>query len=135
MVESVKSFSTYNVGDGNLKNLTASFSEKLKGKFPGKVPVIITLDKLMTDFELTRTKFLVDSNVTVGAFQYTLRKYIVSKKSVSQKPIDASTSLFIFYGNPPKSIPRATATIGEVYEEHASEGFLNATVLRESTFG
>jgi hypothetical protein len=135
MVDSINNFNTYNVRDGLQQNLTASFSEKLKNKFPGKIPVIITLDKHMSDYELTRSKFLVDSNVTVSSFQYTLRKYIKNKKSVTTKLIDPAISIFVFYGNPAQNLPKALDTLGDVYNGHSSNGFLFATVLRESTFG
>lgn len=135
MVESINNFNTYNVRDGLQQNLTASFSEKLKNKFPGKVPVIISLDKHMSDYELTRSKFLVDSNVTVSSFQYTIRKYIKNKTSVATKVIDSSVSIFVFYGDPAQNLPRASDTLGDVYNGYSSNGFLFATVLRESAFG
>lgn len=135
MVESVNSFNTSNATGGIGQSLTRSFSEKLRNKFPGKIPVIVSLDKYMlTDYEMSREKFLVDGNVTVSSFQYTLRKYIMNKKTVSSKVMDSSVSIFVFYGDP-QTIPRASDTIGDLYTQHSSNGFLFATVLKESTFG
>lgn len=114
--------------------LDEDYAKKLQMKFPGKIPVILQVDKTMSAYELTREKFLVDEHISVSAFQVTLKKYIKHKNSISHV-MDSTTAIFVFYGTPAMNLPKATDTMGTVWNSLQTNGFLYATIFKENTFG
>lgn len=74
--------------------------------------------------DIDKKKYLVPSDLTVGQFQYVIRKRI---KLAPEK------ALFIFVSN---SIPPTASLMSTVYEEQKDDdGFLYVQYSGESTFG
>ena len=75
--------------------------------------------------EITKNKYLIPLNITVGQLVYVIRRRI---------KLNEQQALFIFVNN--TTIPTLNSTIGETYRDHANEdGFLYITYAAENTFG
>jgi len=100
--------------------------ERVTKKYPGRVPVFVFRAKdNTTDIpDITKHKYLVPSELTVGNFIYVIRK---------QLKLTPEMALFVFVGN---TLPMSSMTMGELYQNHKSEdGSLRLTYASESTFG
>lgn len=107
-----------------------SFYERLKesqsmiNKYNNKIPVICEKPKKVKVPDISKTKFLVSRDLTIGQFIFIIRKFI---------DINENTALFIFIGD---YIPPNSACISDIYNYHKeSDGFLYITYSIESTFG
>ena len=94
-------------------------------KYPGKIPVICEKLKNTKNMpNISKTKFLVSRDLTIGQFIYIIRKFI----SVHQ-----NTALFLFIGD---IIPPTSAYISDIYNIYKdTDGFLYITFSTENTFG
>jgi GABA(A) receptor-associated protein len=103
----------------------SSESERVRQKYPDRIPVICEKDpRSNNEIVLTKNKFLVPSDLTVGQFVYVIRKRI---------SLSPEKALFMFINN---IIPPTSALLSTVYEEQKDlDGFLYTKVSLESTFG
>merc|ERR1712170_56486 len=85
--------------------------EKIRRKYPDRVPVIVEKSPKARIGDLDKKKYLVPSDLTVGQF------YFLIRKRISLRPEDA---LFFFVNN---VIPPTSATMGSLYQEHHEEDF------------
>merc|ERR1711962_773130 len=85
--------------------------EKIRKKYPDRVPVIVEKAPKARIGDLDKKKYLVPSDLTVGQF------YFLIRKRISLRPEDA---LFFFVNN---VIPPTSATMGSLYQEHHEEDF------------
>lgn len=98
--------------------------EKIRKKYPDRVPVIVEKSPKASIVELDKKKYLVPSDLTVGQFYYLIRK------RVELRPEDA---LFFFVNN---CIPPTSTTMGTLYEAHHEEDyFLYIAYSDESVYG
>merc|ERR1712080_282951 len=98
--------------------------EKIRRKYPDRVPVIVEKSPKARIGDLDKKKYLVPSDLTVGQFCFLIRK------RVSLRPEDA---LFFFVNN---VIPPTSATMGSLYQEHHEEDFfLYIAYSDESVYG
>ena len=106
-------------------NERKSESEHMLHKYPSKIPVICEKFKKAKNMpNISKTKFLVSRDLTVGQFIYIIRKFI----SVHQ-----DTALFLFICD---IIPPNSAYISDIYNGYKeSDGFLYITFSTENTFG
>ncbi|GAU95000.1 hypothetical protein RvY_06690 [Ramazzottius varieornatus] len=99
-------------------------AEKMRRKYPDRIPVIVEKSPKARFADLEKSKFLVPSDLTVGQF------YFLVRKRIQLRPEEA---LFFFVNN---VIPPSSATMGTLYEEHHDEdGFLYIAVSDESVYG
>lgn len=99
--------------------------EVIKQKYPTYIPIIVHThgkDKI----GLTKRKFLVGGEITVGQFLCILRK-----KISKMKPNEA---IFLLINN---TVPVQTATLSTVYHQHVdiNTNMLRITICKENTFG
>ena len=80
--------------------------EKIRRKYPDRVPVIVEKSPKARIGDLDKKKYLVPSDLTVGQF------YFLIRKRISLRPEDA---LFFFVNN---VIPPTSATMGSLYQVH-----------------
>lgn len=93
-------------------------------KYPERVPVIIEKEPTAQVGDLDKKKFLIPSDISVSQLIWIIRKRI----SLSQEK-----ALFLYIG---RTIPLASASIGQVYEENRDEDdFLYISFSGENTFG
>lgn len=85
--------------------------EKIRRKYPDRVPVIVEKAPRARLGDLDKKKYLVPSDLTVGQF------YFLIRKRIHLRPEDA---LFFFVNN---VIPPTSATMGSLYQEHHDEDF------------
>ena len=95
-------------------------------KYPDRIPIIVERSKTCNvDIdEIDKKKYLVPNDLTVGQFQYVIRKRI---------KMQPEKALFVFIGN---ILPPTSQLISSVYKEHLDEdGFLYINYSGENTFG
>merc|ERR1712243_363883 len=98
--------------------------EKIRRKYPDRVPVIVEKSPKARIGDLDKKKYLVPSDLTVGQF------YFLIRKRISLRPEDA---LFFFVNN---VIPPTSAIMGSLYQEHHEEDFfLYIAYSDESVYG
>merc|ERR1712202_115274 len=98
--------------------------EKIRRKYPDRVPVIVEKSPKARIGDLDKKKYLVPSDLTVGQF------YFLIRKRISLRPEDA---LFFFVNN---MIPPTSTTMGALYQEHQDEDFfMYIAYSDESVYG
>jgi len=98
--------------------------EKIRRKYPDRVPVIVERAPKAKLEELDKKKYLVPSDLTVGQFYYLIRKRIHLK---------SDEALFFFVNN---VIPPTSATMGALYQEHhEDDNFIYIAYSDESVYG
>jgi len=98
--------------------------EKIRKKYPDRIPVIVEKAPKSRLRDLDKKKYLVPSDLTVGQF------YFLIRKRIHLRPEDA---LFFFVNN---VIPQTMATMGQLYQDHHEEDlFLYIAYSEESTYG
>lgn len=99
-------------------------SEKIRSKYPERIPVIVEKAPNSQVPDIDKRKFLVPNDISVAQFVWIIRKRV-------QMP--SEKALFLFVG---KVLPQTSASMGQIYEEHRDEdGFLYVCYSGESTFG
>ena len=94
--------------------------EKIRRKYPDRVPVIVEKSPKARIGDLDKKKYLVPSDLTVGQF------YFLIRKRISLRPEDA---LFFFVNN---VIPPTSATMGSLYQVKIFFVKLSKIYLRNS---
>lgn len=98
--------------------------ERIKKKYPDRVPVIVEKAPKSRIASLDKKKYLVPNDLTVGQFYFLIRKRI---------QLRAEDALFFFVDN---CVPPTSATMGALYQEHADEDkFLYIAYSDESVYG
>mmetsp|Transcript_16583 Transcript_16583/g.33064 ORF Transcript_16583/g.33064 Transcript_16583/m.33064 type:complete len:117 (-) Transcript_16583:1086-1436(-) len=102
-----------------------SEASRIRSKYPDRVPVICERSPTTTTLpDIDKKKYLVPADLTVGQFQYVIRKRI---KLAPEK------ALFVFVNG---TTPPTSHLMSTVFEEARDEdGFLYVTYSGESTFG
>lgn len=103
--------------------------DKIRGQYPSRVPVIVALQKRRSClFRLSKEKYLVPDDMTMGAFIHETRKHIEGE-------FRPSTSLFAFVGS--GVLPPMSYTVNAMWEKHrdVEDGFLYITLTEENVFG
>lgn len=98
---------------------------RIRAKYPDRVPVIVNKDPRDKDTpDIDKKKYLVPGDLTIGQFQYVVRKRI---------KINSEKSLFMFING---KLPASSQLLRTVYEENQNDdGFLIITYSGENTFG
>ena len=98
--------------------------ERIRNKYPDRVPVIIEKRKDSDIQDIDKQKFLVPDDLTVGQFIHVIRKRI---------SLPPDMSIFIFVNN---TLPLISDSIIKVYQQQKDEdNFLYMIYSGESTFG
>lgn len=93
---------------------------------PHRIPTYVEFDKSAQHCikKLVKSKYLVPSDMTLGQFNYTVRK---------QMECPPEVALFSFVGT---FIPPTSCIMSAIYERHKTkDGFLVITCSAENTFG
>lgn len=85
--------------------------EKIRRKYPDRVPVIVEKAPKANIGDLDKKKYLVPSDLTVGQF------YFLIRKRIHLRPEEA---LFFFVND---AIPPTSATMGSLYQDHLEDDF------------
>lgn len=98
---------------------------RIRNKYPDRVPVLVGKSPSTTAPDIDKHKFLVPMDLTMGQFQYVIRKRL---------KLSADKALFIFVGG---TVPPTSSLISTIYEEFKDleNNFLFITYSMESTFG
>ena len=104
--------------------LRCAEAQRIREKFPGRVPVIVERAARTDAPLIDKKKFLVPSDLTIGQFVYVIRKRI---------NLPPEKALFLFVGN---TLPTTGSLMRELFAQYTSEdGFLYCTYSGESAFG
>lgn len=103
-----------------------SESQKIRAKYPGRVPIICEKDPRSFDIpDIDRKKYLVPEDLSIANFMYVIRKRI---------KIRPDKSIYLFIDN--HIMPATAQLISILYNDYKNEdGFLYITYAGESTFG
>ena len=101
-----------------------SESERIREKYPDRVPVICEKSERSDVMDIDKKKYLVPSDLTVGQFIYVIRKRL-------KLPPEQAIYLFV-----DGSIPATSELMSGVYQDHVAEdGFLYMNYSGENVFG
>ena len=101
-----------------------SEAEKIRQKYPDRIPVVVERVQNSQIPEIDKRKFLVPNDISVAQFMWIIRKRI-------QLPSEKAIFLFVN-----KTIPQSSATMGQIYSNFKDEdGFLYIAYSGENTFG
>ncbi|PRP83083.1 autophagy protein 8 [Planoprotostelium fungivorum] len=104
-------------------NRRKEFAEKIRGKYPDRIPVIVEKAPKSDAPEIDKKKYLVPADITAGKFIFEIRKQI--KLSPDQ-------AIFLFVND---TIPATGQLMSQIYEKNRDEdGFLYVTYSGENTF-
>lgn len=99
-------------------------SSRLMNKYPDRVCVIVGKQDSSDIPDINKHKFLVPRGLTVGQFQYVIRKKIQCRPE---------QGVFMFING---KLPPNSTIIGQVYNENKNEdGYLYVIYAGENTFG
>lgn len=99
---------------------------RLLSKYPDRSPVVCEIARNSKDLVLTKTKFLVPRDLTIGHLLAIIRKHITG--------LNPAQSIFLFTEK--GTLPMTSQIIGSIVNEHKNlDGFLYLTVSGENTFG
>jgi GABA(A) receptor-associated protein len=99
-------------------------SERIRDKYPDRVPIVLIKATGTKLPDIDKYKFLVPGDLTITYFQTVIRKRLVLKQE---------EALYLFCGN---TIPTQTNSLNEIYKKNKDEdGFLYLTYSTENTFG
>ena len=100
----------------------------IMAQHPDRVPCWIERqagDKSIPDVPDGKNKFLIEKKMTVGQVMYIIRRRV---------KVDEKKAIFLFVNG--NILPPNTASMGQLYREHAGEDLLlRMTYRAESTFG
>jgi GABA(A) receptor-associated protein len=100
---------------------------RVRVKYPDRIPIIVHRSESAGSGvpQIDKHKFLVPSDLTMGQFQYVIRKRLT---------LSPEKALFLFVNN---TIVPTSSLVSSVYEEYQDERtmFLYVTYAMENTFG
>lgn len=101
-------------------------STRIRDKYPDRIPIICEKRARDTHIPpLTKYKYLVPADFTVGQFIHVIRKKI---------ELTPEQALFVFLDN--NTMPSTHQILGHIYDENRNEdGFLYIIYTGENTFG
>eukprot|EP01069_Polyplicarium_translucidae_P009080 Polyplicarium_translucidae@DN3287_c0_g1_i3.p2 len=109
-------------------------ANRIRQKYPNRVPVICEKAARSNLPEIDKKKFLVPMNMLIGEFKYIIHKHI--NQCAAEQGMGHVTSdrtIYLFVNN---TAPKAGALVQEVYEQHVAEdGFLYVEYAAENTLG
>lgn len=102
-------------------------ADRLREKYPDKVPVIVQVAKSSEIPQTRKPKYLMPKSISIGKVQTILRDYL------KDQDFDESKALFIFVKD---VMPMISETLGDLDDQHRNEdGFLYLSYSGENTFG
>jgi GABA(A) receptor-associated protein len=100
---------------------------RVRNKYPDRIPIIVHRSKVAgSDVpQIDKHKFLVPSDLTMGQFQYVIRKRLT---------LSPEKALFLFVNN---AIVPTSSLVSKVYDDYQDEDnmFLFVTYAMENAFG
>merc|ERR1712187_281569 len=107
-----------------------SEAERIRNKYPDRIPVICEKARTSTLPEIEKKKFLVPGTMLCGEFKYIVHKHI---SQVADAPLASDQTIYLFVNG---TSPKTGALMSEIYEQHKSDdGFLYITYSAENTLG
>jgi len=102
------------------KEFTKEHAEAMKIKNPDRIPVIV---KTCDGINLKKNKYLVPLDLTIGQFQYVLRK---------NTNLNSSEAFFLFINS---KLIQSSMMMQNVYELYNKDGFVHIHLAKENVFG
>ena len=98
--------------------------ERIKNKYPNRIPIIVKKKKDCELPDIDKSKFLVQKDMIINQFIYIIRK------KINLKPNEA---IFVTINN---QMCISNQSLSEIYDKHKNDdGFLYITYSSENTFG
>jgi len=105
--------------------LTYGEIDRIKKKYPGKLPVFVTKSLSARDIpDLPKHKFLVPNNISISQFIWIIRRQI---------KLPPEKALFVFVNN---TLPTSSTLLSELYSMYkCPDGALRMVYISENSFG
>ena len=99
-------------------------SERIREKYPDRLPIIVKKDKNCILQDIDKEKYLVPKDMSLSQFMFVIRKRI---------HLDPATALFILING---NLINGTKIMSDIFTEYKQEdGFLYVVYTGENTFG
>jgi len=99
-------------------------AEKIRSKYPDRIPVIVEKAPRSTAPEIDKKKFLVPADLTVSKLAFEIRRHL---------RLAPEHGMFLFIND---TLPPNAALLQQIYEKYKDpDGFLYVTYASENTFG
>lgn len=101
-------------------------SSRIKQKYPDRIPIIVEKAKSCNNIDdITKHKYLVPKNLTMGQLIYVIRKKITT--------LDSHKAMFVFIN---KEMPATGDMVSVLFDKHVDEdGFMYIEYSGENAFG
>jgi GABA(A) receptor-associated protein len=100
-------------------------ADKIRARFPEKIPVIAEKGKNSKLIQAEKTKFLIHEDMTLAQFMVVLRRRLT---------LECEDALFIYVGD--NTLAATSMSMGSLYKDFVDpDGFLYLTYCSENTFG
>jgi len=113
--------------DNSTSLYTREEAMRVRAKYPDRIPVIVNRsNSASVDVPyIDKHKFLVPADLTMGQFQYVIRKRLT---------LSADKALFLFIND---SVTTTNSLVSSIYEQYHDKDtmFLYVTYSMENTFG
>ena len=104
--------------------LRKSEAERIRSKYPDRIPVIVEKNPKNQIADIDKHKFLIPSELTIGQLMFIIRKRI---------NLNQEQAIFLFVNN---RLPQATEQVSSIYDKEKDEdGFLYIHYSGENCFG
>jgi GABA(A) receptor-associated protein len=98
--------------------------DRLRKKYPDRVPVFLIKGNCSTTLDIPKNKFLVPSMLTLGEFTHSIRKLY---------KLDPSKAMYFFIND---TLPNNSELISVIHDKYKhADGTLHLVYSEENTFG
>ena len=105
-------------------------SQRIRTKYPDRVPVICEKASRSDLPDMDKKKFLVPGTMLCGEFKYIVHKHLTQMGTTA---VASDQTIYLFVN---RTSPKTGALMSEVYEQHKSDdGFLYIEYSAENTLG
>ena len=109
---------------------------RIKSKYPDRIPIIVSKDPNCKLNNISKEKYLVQAELTIGQFM------IIIREKASLKPEETINLFIIDYDNN-QILVQSSATLGSIYDRYVSQcqnsknydGYLYFVYTSENVFG
>ena len=108
-------------------------SQKIRGIYPDRVPVIVLMPASIKHLTLTKTKYISPNDITIAKFLIELKKFCLSNRSGSNGLIKSDETIYLSAKNQILPMSTLLSSIDTTYRD--VDGFVYISVHLENTFG
>ena len=108
-------------------------SQKIRGIYPDRCPVIILMPASIKHLTLTKVKYLAPTDITIAKFLIELKKFCLSNRSGPNELIKSDETIYLSAKD--QILPMSTLILSIDTNYRDVDGFVYISVHIENTFG